>query len=82
MEIIAKKKRSNVKNIEKIKYVKFENNYFEADIGSNNTGWYTLKAVLTHQGRSSDAGHYIGWSRNEDQWVKFDDDKVSTPPPV
>lgn len=77
MEVMSKKKRSGVKNIEKPKYTQFENNYFENDIGSNNTGWYTLKAVLTHQGRSSDAGHYIGWSRNGDKWVKFDDDKTS-----
>ena len=27
------------------------------DLGSNNSGFYTLQAVLTHQGRSSSSGH-------------------------
>lgn len=77
MEIIARKKRADVVDIKKPKYTQFEKNYFEGDIGSNNSGWYTLKAVLTHQGRSSDAGHYIAWTKQEDHWVKFDDDKTS-----
>jgi ubiquitin carboxyl-terminal hydrolase 14 len=77
MEIIARKKRADVVDIKKPKYTQFEKNYFEGDIGSNNSGWYTLKAVLTHQGRSSDAGHYIAWTKQEDHWVKFDDDKVT-----
>lgn len=34
---------------------------FEDDVGSNNSGYYTLHAVLTHQGRSSSSGHYVGW---------------------
>lgn len=53
---------------------------FEDDIGSNNSGYYTLHAVLTHQGRSSSSGHYVGWVRQsttEDKWFKFDDDSVS-----
>ena len=29
------------------------------DVGSNNSGFYEL--VLTHQGRSSSSGHYVGW---------------------
>lgn len=42
------------------------------------TGRYQLIAVVTHQGRSSDSGHYIGWiHRKDDKWVKFDDDVVS-----
>lgn len=55
--------------------------YFHStDIGSNNSGYYTLKAVLTHQGRSSSSGHYVGWVRQsdtEDKWMKFDDDVVT-----
>ena len=48
------------------------------DLGSNNSGYYTLQAVLTHQGRSSSSGHYVGWVRHKgDQWMKFDDDVVS-----
>ncbi|XP_062549049.1 ubiquitin carboxyl-terminal hydrolase 14 [Armigeres subalbatus] len=51
---------------------------FEDDLGSNNSGYYTLQAVLTHQGRSSSSGHYVGWVRQKgDQWIKFDDDYVS-----
>lgn len=53
---------------------------FEDDIGSNNSGYYTLQAVLTHQGRSSSSGHYVGWvrqSNTEDKWIKFDDDVVT-----
>lgn len=34
--------------------------------------------MLTHQGRSSSSGHYVSWvKRKEDEWIKFDDDKVS-----
>ena len=36
---------------------------FENDIGSNNSGIYQLSAVLTHKGRSSSSGHYVGWIR-------------------
>lgn len=49
-----------------------------SDLGSNNSGYYTLRAVLTHQGRSSSSGHYVGWVRQKgDNWMKFDDDVVS-----
>jgi ubiquitin carboxyl-terminal hydrolase 14 len=50
---------------------------FEEDFGSNNSGFYTLQAVLTHQGRSSSSGHYVGWVKTKKQWHKFDDDYVS-----
>jgi ubiquitin carboxyl-terminal hydrolase 14 len=51
---------------------------FDDDLGSNNSGWYDLQAVLTHKGRSSSSGHYVGWVRNKaDEWIEFDDDKVS-----
>uniref|UniRef100_A0A665U5Q3 Ubiquitin carboxyl-terminal hydrolase n=1 Tax=Echeneis naucrates TaxID=173247 RepID=A0A665U5Q3_ECHNA len=60
------------------KEVKYEPFSFSDDLGSNNSGYYDLQAVLTHQGRSSSSGHYVGWvKRKEDEWVKFDDDKVS-----
>ena len=49
-----------------------------ADPGSNNSGFYELRAVLTHQGRSSSSGHYVAWVKGEGkQWLKFDDDVVS-----
>jgi ubiquitin carboxyl-terminal hydrolase 14 len=51
------------------------------EIGPNMipTGRYQLVAVVTHQGRSSESGHYIGWVHKKgDLWNKYDDDKVST----
>ena len=38
---------------------------YYADVGSNNSGYYELKAVLTHKGRSSNSGHYVAWVKNE-----------------
>jgi len=49
---------------------------FADDPGSNNSGFYELKAVLTHKGRSSASGHYVAWIRREEQWFKCDDDIV------
>uniref|UniRef100_A0A4W5QNY5 Ubiquitin carboxyl-terminal hydrolase n=1 Tax=Hucho hucho TaxID=62062 RepID=A0A4W5QNY5_9TELE len=67
---------------DKPKEVKYEPFSFDDDLGSNNSGYYDLQAVLTHQGRSSSSGHYVGWvKRKEDEWVKFDDDKVSVVSP-
>lgn len=43
------------------------------------TGRYQLIGVVTHQGRSSDSGHYIGWThKKDDKWTKFDDDSITT----
>lgn len=52
---------------------------FPDDIGSNNSGFYELQAVLTHKGRSSSSGHYVAWVRTKkpDEWFMFDDDNVS-----
>ncbi|XP_069680019.1 ubiquitin carboxyl-terminal hydrolase 14 [Periplaneta americana] len=51
---------------------------FADDLGSNNSGYYTLQAVLTHRGRSSSSGHYVAWVRQKgDIWLKCDDDQVS-----
>jgi len=48
------------------------------DLGSNNSGYYKLQAVLTHRGRSSSSGHYVGWIRQKgDTWMKCDDDVVT-----
>ena len=42
------------------------------------TGRYQLISVLTHQGRSSESGHYIGWVHKiDDKWLKYDDSEVS-----
>ncbi|XP_053393894.1 ubiquitin carboxyl-terminal hydrolase 14-like [Mercenaria mercenaria] len=51
---------------------------FPDDIGSNNSGYYELQAVLTHKGRSSSSGHYVAWVRRKgDEWLMFDDDNVT-----
>lgn len=52
---------------------------FDDDVGSNNSGYYDLVAVLTHKGRSSNSGHYVGWTKNAKtgQWYMYDDDVVS-----
>uniref|UniRef100_A0A8C7YIC4 Ubiquitin carboxyl-terminal hydrolase n=1 Tax=Oryzias sinensis TaxID=183150 RepID=A0A8C7YIC4_9TELE len=64
------------------KETKYDPFSFPDDIGSNNSGYYDLQAVLTHQGRSSSSGHYVAWvKRKDDEWVKFDDDKVSVVAP-
>jgi len=42
------------------------------------SGNYELFAVVTHQGRSADSGHYVGWCKKHgDVWLKFDDDVVT-----
>ncbi|KAF2418000.1 ubiquitin carboxyl-terminal hydrolase 14 [Tothia fuscella] len=62
-----------------------------ADVGSNQTGLYELRAVITHQGASADSGHYTsfvkktarndpvtGKPKEEDgKWWWFNDEKVS-----
>ncbi|MGH0141405.1 UNVERIFIED_CONTAM: hypothetical protein FKN15_039162 [Acipenser sinensis] len=64
------------------KEVKYEPFSFPNDTGSNNSGYYDLQAVLTHQGRSSSSGHYVSWvKRKADEWIKFDDDNVSVVSP-
>jgi hypothetical protein len=54
------------------------------DPGSSNSAYYELQGVLTHQGRSSSSGHYVGWIKMKGPdaskpktWYKMDDDKVS-----
>ena len=63
-----------------------------ADVGCNPSALYELVGVVTHKGAAADAGHYISWVRKEgtpaedkldsteadEEWYKFDDDKVST----
>ncbi|KAL5456936.1 hypothetical protein EMCRGX_G034164 [Ephydatia muelleri] len=61
--------------------VEYEPFSFPDDPGSSNSGFYELLAVLTHQGRSSSSGHYLGWVRRKNgDWIKLDDDVVSAVP--
>ncbi|XP_028329143.1 ubiquitin carboxyl-terminal hydrolase 14 [Gouania willdenowi] len=74
--------QKQLKKPDAAKSVKYEAFSFPDDLGSNSSGYYDLQAVLTHQGRSSSSGHYVGWvKRKEDEWVKFDDDKVGVVSP-
>ncbi|XP_013393115.1 ubiquitin carboxyl-terminal hydrolase 14-like [Lingula anatina] len=75
------KAKKGVKNAPAVpeKKTKKEPFSFPDDTGSNNSGYYKLRAVLTHRGRSSSSGHYVSWVRRKDtdEWLMFDDDKVS-----
>lgn len=72
------KQKSESNGKDKDKKVEYEPFSFEDDVGSNNSGYYTLQAVLTHRGRSSSSGHYVGWIRqSHDVWIKCDDDTIS-----
>ncbi|KAJ0174259.1 hypothetical protein K1T71_010405 [Dendrolimus kikuchii] len=51
--------------------------WLENDVGSNNSGYYRLQAVLTHRGRSSSSGHYVAWVAKGDSWLRCDDDTVT-----
>ena len=57
---------------------KIENVKREAGKDYVPTGRYQLISVLTHQGRSSESGHYIGWvHKKDDKWLKYDDSEVT-----
>ncbi|KAF7373602.1 Ubiquitin carboxyl-terminal hydrolase [Mycena sanguinolenta] len=61
------------------------------DVGCSVSGIYELVAIVTHKGAAADAGHYIGFVKksafhpptlgeeqeSDEDWYKFDDDKVS-----
>ena len=52
--------------------------WFEGDLGSNNSGYYELQAVLTHKGRSSNSGHYVAWVKYKGEtWIECNDDDVN-----
>ncbi|KAA3676966.1 ubiquitin carboxyl-terminal hydrolase 14 [Paragonimus westermani] len=55
----------------------FEPYSLPRDPGSNNSGYYELIGVLSHQGRTSSSGHYVAWVKVNDTWIKFDDDVVT-----
>ncbi|KAF4725173.1 Ubiquitin carboxyl-terminal hydrolase 14, partial [Perkinsus olseni] len=50
------------------------------------TGNYRCVSIVSHEGRSAEGGHYMGWAKfkdadgdvfKDDQWVRFNDDKVT-----
>ncbi|XP_014600227.1 PREDICTED: ubiquitin carboxyl-terminal hydrolase 14 isoform X1 [Polistes canadensis] len=78
IEEAAKMKDKKDKSDENKPKMKDEQFWFKNDLGSNNSGYYTLQAVLTHRGRSSSSGHYVAWvHQKNDTWLKCDDDTVS-----
>ncbi|KAF7307775.1 Ubiquitin carboxyl-terminal hydrolase [Mycena kentingensis (nom. inval.)] len=62
-----------------------------SDVGASTSGLYELVAIVTHKGPAADSGHYIGFAKKsvfhppvlgeeteaDEDWYKFDDDKVS-----
>ena len=49
----------------------------EREAGNHDAGFYSLKVVLTHRGRSADYGHYITHCKYNDTWIRYDDKKVT-----
>lgn len=42
------------------------------------SGWFELFGIVTHKGRSSNSGHYVGWIKDENgRWLEYDDDDVT-----
>jgi len=78
-KIVPKSKRVEKMDVdEKDKEVKTEPFSFPEDVGSNNSGYYELSAILTHRGRTSQSGHYVAFKRTkEDMWLMYDDDNVT-----
>ncbi|KAA8643442.1 hypothetical protein EYZ11_008416 [Aspergillus tanneri] len=56
-----------------------------SDVGTNGSGLYELRGVITHQGASADSGHYTAYVKKQSsgkegengKWWWFNDDKVT-----
>jgi len=55
-------------------------------VESVDTGNYELVGIISHKGRTSDGGHYVGWSLarkgdgkevKDDEWICYDDETTS-----
>lgn len=44
--------------------------------GKHKNGNYVLEAVITHQGRTADSGHYVSWTRVLDESTSATDENV------
>lgn len=75
---IGRQREIEIKDKDK-KYSADQLDYFKGSKGEMvPTGRYRIIAVLTHQGLSSDSGHYLGYTYNAGEvWSKFDDETVS-----
>ncbi|KPJ09569.1 Ubiquitin carboxyl-terminal hydrolase 14 [Papilio machaon] len=69
--------RAKFKELTKSLIDNFVSIHGDADVGSNNSGFYRLQAVLTHRGRSSSSGHYVAWVARAGGWLRCDDDTVT-----
>jgi ubiquitin carboxyl-terminal hydrolase 14 len=77
LELLRESKLRDGKEEEKKEEVKYAPFSFDDDPGSNNSGFYELKGIITHKGRSSDSGHYVAWVQVKgDKWAMCDDDEV------
>merc|ERR1719181_188584 len=49
-----------------------------AECGDNKTARYELFAIITHQGRTAEGGHYVAWIKKDSKtWLVFDDETVA-----
>jgi len=47
----------------------------------NKTARYELFAIITHQGRTAEGGHYVAWvKKDKAMWLVFDDETVAEIP--
>ncbi|GAB6033336.1 Ubiquitin carboxyl-terminal hydrolase 14 [Chamberlinius hualienensis] len=77
MQQVTKDRRQKLDDVPKKKTIQRPFS-FEDDIGSNNSGYYELQAVLTHKGRSSSSGHYVAWVKHKTEgWLQCDDEHVT-----
>jgi len=85
--IVPEENKPDGQDGEKIPVEYHPTGFFD-DPGSNCSGYYELKALITHKGRSSDSGHYVAWVRVSDgsdsaenkqdqsKWAMCDDNDV------
>jgi ubiquitin carboxyl-terminal hydrolase 14 len=49
----------------------------QSTCAQRNSGYYALRCVVTHTGRSLESGHYIAWVREASgHWLKIDDENL------
>lgn len=71
-EVKEETKTSAPNKKEKVKIASIKDDIVYRDHGSGiDHGKYQLVGVVTHQGRTADGGHYIGWIHStEDDWYQ------------
>ncbi|KAK2716206.1 hypothetical protein QYM36_010697 [Artemia franciscana] len=69
---MRRKLENNIENIKNKRVSEEEITWFLNDIGSNNSGYYELKAVLIHHGESLSNGYYEVWLKRGNKWLQYD----------